>query len=137
VRDVLPIFDKGAVGRKIKAYSRYIGRFETVKIDDRNIFLQLSLNESIALSENLQVFSHKEVDQLQAKMDKLENEKADQEIFISREFAGIKELEKQLVAANEELTKNKIIAENAIQEKIAVENKLTVIQELWDKQQVG
>ena len=42
VREVIPVFDRGAVGRKIKAYSRYIGGFETVKSDDRNIFLQLS-----------------------------------------------------------------------------------------------
>ena len=42
VRDVLPIFDRGAVGRKIKSYSRYIGRFETIRIADRNIFMQLS-----------------------------------------------------------------------------------------------
>jgi len=42
VREVIPVFERGAVGRKIKAYSRYIGGFETVKIDDKNIFLQLS-----------------------------------------------------------------------------------------------
>ena len=42
VREVIPVFDRDAVGRKIKAYSRYIGGFETVKSDDRNIFLQLS-----------------------------------------------------------------------------------------------
>ena len=42
VRDVIRIFDRGAAGRKIKAYSRYIGGLESAKIDDRNIFLQLS-----------------------------------------------------------------------------------------------
>jgi|GEM_PF-3249877 hypothetical protein len=42
VRDMIPIFERGAAGRKIKAYSRYIGGFEPVKIDDKNIFLQLS-----------------------------------------------------------------------------------------------
>ena len=42
VREVIPVFDRGAVGRKIKAYSRYIGGFEPAKIDDKNIFLQLS-----------------------------------------------------------------------------------------------
>ncbi|MBT7710538.1 MAG: hypothetical protein HN745_02250, partial [Deltaproteobacteria bacterium] len=40
--DMIPIFERGAAGRKIKAYSRYIGGFEPVKIDDKNIFLQLS-----------------------------------------------------------------------------------------------
>ena len=56
VRHVLPVFDKGAVGRKIKAYSRYIGKFETVKIGDRNIFLQLSnrLFENLFHSHYLQ-----------------------------------------------------------------------------------
>ena len=42
VHEVIPVFDRGAVGRKIKAYSRYIGRLETATIDDRSIFLQLS-----------------------------------------------------------------------------------------------
>ena len=41
VQEVLPLFDKGHVGRKIKAYSRYIGKIEDIKIDCTNIFLQL------------------------------------------------------------------------------------------------
>ncbi|MGR3176928.1 MAG: dynamin family protein [Candidatus Anammoxibacter sp.] len=41
VEAALPLFDKGHVGRKIKAYSRYIGKIEDVKIDSTNIFLQL------------------------------------------------------------------------------------------------
>ncbi len=56
VNEVLPVFDKAAIGRKIKAYSRYIGKFETVKIADKNIFLQLSnrLFENLFHSHYLQ-----------------------------------------------------------------------------------
>ncbi|MGR3319971.1 MAG: dynamin family protein [Candidatus Anammoxibacter sp.] len=41
VQEVLPLFNKGHVGRKIKAYSRYIGKIENIKIDSTSIFLQL------------------------------------------------------------------------------------------------
>lgn len=56
VQEVIPIFDKGAIGRKIKAYSRYIGKMETVELEDKNIFLQLSnrLFENLYHSHYLQ-----------------------------------------------------------------------------------
>ncbi|MGR3220708.1 MAG: dynamin family protein [Candidatus Anammoxibacter sp.] len=41
IQEVLPLFNKGHIGRKIKAYSRYIGKIEDIKIDSTNIFLQL------------------------------------------------------------------------------------------------
>lgn len=108
---------------------------QTSELENEKAELNSALKESIAFAENLQVFSKKDMTNLQAKIDELENKKADQELSITRYLANVNALKNQLFTVNENLTKNQIVAENAVKEKIAMENKLTAIQELWEKQQ--
>ena len=95
-----------------------------------------ALNESIASAENLQVISEKEIGELNAKIDGFQNEKDHQELHITRYLTRINMLTNQVADLNVKLKESELIVENAAKEKAAMEMKLTVIQDLWEKQRI-
>ena len=95
-----------------------------------------ALNESITSAENLQVISEKEIGELNAKIDGFQNEKDDQELHITRYLTRINMLTNQVADLNNKLKESELIVENAAKEKAAMEMKLTVIQDLWEKQRI-
>ena len=127
--DVAELQDRSK--QKIDVLNAQISELENQKAE-----LSSALKEAIVSAENIRGRSNKETAALQAKIDELENEKADQKKYMSNELSIVKKLKDRIVVVNEKLTKNKIISENAIKEKLEAENQLAAIQELWKKQRV-
>ena len=105
-------------------------------LENEKVELFSALNEATDSAENLWATSQKEIEGLNAEIVGFESEKADQELHITRNLARINVLTNQVEDFNNKLKESEVIVENAVEEKEAMESKLIVIQELWEKQKI-
>ena len=105
-------------------------------LENEKVELLSALNEATDSAGNLWATSQKEIEGLNAKIVGFESEKADQGLHITRNLARVNVLTNQVVDLNKKLKESEVIVENAVKEKEAMESKLIVIQELWEKQKV-